>query len=130
MRNRKLKNGQIFFSVRYFVIYCVLDCTCQRFESSGLLIYKTIKMNSFNKTIYACLFIYFVAVISAYVFNDSEKMANVGLAILLLSILFFVLGIIAVIPKVLREIGKGLLISAGVAFLIGLSICSVFQIKI
>jgi hypothetical protein len=87
-------------------------------------------MNSFSKTIYACLFIYFAVIISAYVFNDSEKMANVGLAILLLSTLFFVLGIIAVIPKVLREIGKGLLVSAGVAFLIGLSICSVFQIKI
>jgi hypothetical protein len=87
-------------------------------------------MNSFNKTIYSCLFIYFVVVIYAYVFNDSEKIANVGLAILLLSILFFVLGIIAIIPKVIREIGKGLLVSAGVAFLIGLSICSVFQIKI
>lgn len=87
-------------------------------------------MNYFKNTIYICLIIYIVVAVLAFVYNDSEKMANVGLAILLLSILFFILGVVAVIPKQIRDIGKGLLVCAGVAFLIGLSICSVYQIKI
>lgn len=87
-------------------------------------------MNYFKSTVVTCFVIYFIVIVSAFVMNDTEKMANVGLAILLLSLLFFLVGLILLIPKSIREVGKALLICAGVAFLIGLGICSFFQIRL
>jgi phosphate/sulfate permease len=87
-------------------------------------------MKAFKNTIIFCLATYAIIGIGVFFYNNTEQLAMVGLSGLLLSILFLLIGIILCIPVSTRNLGKGLLLSAGISLVIGLSICSVYQIKI
>lgn len=87
-------------------------------------------MKHFKFTLLFCLVTYAVIAVGVFLCNTNEQMAMVGLSGLLLSVLYLFAGIILSIPTSTRNIGKGLLLSAGIALIIGLSVCSVYQVKI
>jgi hypothetical protein len=87
-------------------------------------------MKAFKNTIIFCLATYAIIGIGVFFYNSTEQLAMVGLSGLLLSILFLFTGIILCTPVSTRNMGKGLLLSAGISLVIGLSICSMYQIKI
>ncbi|MDB5275079.1 MAG: hypothetical protein JWR61_34 [Ferruginibacter sp.] len=67
------------------------------------------------------------AVLSLLILLTTKDAATgIGLTGLILGILFFFFGLILCIPAGSRDIGKGLLLSAGLVFLIGVSVCSIF----
>lgn len=81
-------------------------------------------MNLLRNTIITCFSIYAVIALGLLLFGDNEKMVMIGLTGLLLSVIFLFIGIILCIPASSREIGKGLLISAGIILIVGLGVCS------
>jgi hypothetical protein len=82
---------------------------------------------AFKKTTVASLIIYAVISLAILLGGDRDAMAMIGLTGLILGCLFFFFGLILCIPKNRRDIGKGLLLSSGIIFLIGISVCSLFQ---
>ncbi len=82
---------------------------------------------AFKKTIIGSLISYAFISLIILVSNERDVMSMIGLTGLFLGVLFFFGGLILSIPKTTREIGKGLLLSSGIIFLIGVSVCSFFQ---
>ncbi|MDN3658519.1 hypothetical protein QWZ08_22940 [Ferruginibacter paludis] len=62
--------------------------------------------------------------------TTKEAATGIGLTGLLLGVAYFFFGLILCIPSGSRDIGKGLLLSAGLVFLIGVSVCSIFPSNI
>ena len=87
-------------------------------------------MKEFKNTILFCLVAYAIISVGVFFYNTTEQMAMVGLFGLLLSLLYFFVGLILCFPESTRNVGKGLLLSAGIFFVIGLSVCSMYPIKI
>jgi len=82
---------------------------------------------AFKKTIIASLIVYAAIAVAILSGGDRDAMAMIGLTGLILGFLFLFFGLILCIPKNSRDVGKGLLLSSGIIFLIGVSVCSVFQ---
>jgi hypothetical protein len=87
-------------------------------------------MKDFKNTLIFCLITYAIIGVGVFFYNSTEQLAMVGLSGLLLSVLYLFVGIILCISLGTRNIGKGLLMSAGISLVIGLSICSMYQVKI
>ncbi len=87
-------------------------------------------MKDFKNTLIFCLITYAIIGAGVFFYNSTEQLAMVGLSGLLLSVLYLFVGIILCIFLSTRNIGKGLLMSAGISLVIGLSICSMYQVKI
>jgi len=85
---------------------------------------------TFKKTILISILIYGFIALAILVSGGRDTAANIGLTGLVLGVLFFFLGLLLCIPKQSREIGKALLLSAGLIFLVGVSVCSFFQSSI
>ena len=83
-------------------------------------------MSNQKKTVLVCLGIYAVLAILVSVTSSAERLASIGLTGILLGLFYFVLGLLACISKSSREVGKAILLSAGVILLIGVSVCSIF----
>jgi hypothetical protein len=62
-------------------------------------------------------------------FNSGPKefMHLIGMYNFLGGILFFLVGLVLLVPKQTREIGQGILIASGILFIIGLATCSGFN---
>jgi hypothetical protein len=87
-------------------------------------------MKEYKTSITVCMILFIVAAFCQLLYTSTEKMANVGMWALILAVIYFFAGIILCIPKISRQFGQGMLVSAGLCFLIGLGICSFFQVKI
>ena len=85
---------------------------------------------AFKKTIIASLIVYAFISLAILFGGDRDAMSMIGLTGLILGLLFFFFGLIFCIGKNSRDIGKGLLLSSGIIFLIGVSVCSLFQSQI
>jgi len=85
---------------------------------------------AFKKTIIASLIVYAFISSAILLGGGRDAMSMIGLTGLILGILFFFFGLILCIPKNSRDIGKGLLLSSGIIFLIGVSVCSLFQSQV
>lgn len=81
-------------------------------------------MNQFKNTLITCFCIFGFIALCLLVFGDKEKFSMIGLSGLLLAMEYFLVGILAVIFAGGRQIGKALLLSAGIMLLIGISVCS------
>jgi len=81
----------------------------------------------FKKTALICFAIYGAIALLIMLQNDRDSVALVGLTGLLLGMLFFGVGVIVCIPVKSRPVGQALLICAGIIFLVGVSVCSVFS---
>jgi hypothetical protein len=85
---------------------------------------------AFKKTTIASLIVYAFISLAILLGGGSDSMSMIGLTGLILGLLFFFFGLIFCIPINSRNIGKGLLLSSGLIFLIGVSVCSLFQSQI
>lgn len=81
-------------------------------------------MSKFKKAVLVCLGSYLLLVFISLLSNTSEKMVLIGLIGLIMSVLLLVAGIIACIFPGSREVGKGMLLSAGILLIVGTSVCS------
>jgi hypothetical protein len=79
-----------------------------------------------KKTVVICLAIYAVLAVVVSITSSAEKLSGIGLVGLLLGVFYFVLGLVGCINKQSREVGKAILLSAGIVLLIGISVCSIF----
>jgi hypothetical protein len=79
-----------------------------------------------KKTVVICLAIYAVLAVVVSITSSAEKLSGIGLVGLLLGVFYFVLGLVGCISKQSREVGKAILLSAGIVLLIGISVCSIF----
>jgi hypothetical protein len=79
-----------------------------------------------KKTVVICLAIYAVLAVVVSITSNAEKLSGIGLVGLLLGVFYFVLGLVGCINKQSREVGKAILLSAGIVLLIGVSVCSLF----
>ncbi|MEO6356852.1 MAG: hypothetical protein ABIU77_06200 [Ferruginibacter sp.] len=80
---------------------------------------------AFKNTMIGCSAAY--AVIALLILlTTKEASTGIGLTGLLLGVVYFFFGLILCISPSSRNIGKGLLLSAGLVFLIGVSVCSIF----
>jgi hypothetical protein len=79
-----------------------------------------------KKTVVICLAIYAVLAVVVSITSSAEKLSGIGLIGLLLGVFYFVLGLVGCINKQSREVGKAILLSAGIVLLIGISVCSIF----
>ncbi len=59
-----------------------------------------------------------------YAIDASRDVNSVGAICLLLTVMYFITGLLLVIPKTTRTAGQTLLICSGVLLLIGISVCS------
>ncbi len=87
-------------------------------------------MNQFKNTLIICFSIYGIIALGLLIFGDHEKISMIGLSGLVLSLLYLIIGIFACIPQNGRQIGKAMLLSAGIVLLIGFSVCGLFPVKI
>jgi hypothetical protein len=74
--------------------------------------------------------VYAALILFILVTPGSDKSSLVGLAGVLLGATYFLFGIISMISKDTRNAGIAFLISSGIIFLIGLSVCSMNPVKI
>jgi acyl-CoA reductase-like NAD-dependent aldehyde dehydrogenase len=79
-----------------------------------------------KKTVVICLAIYAGLAIVVSITSSAERLSGIGLVGLLLGVFYFVLGLVGCINKQSREVGKAILLSAGILLLIGVSVCSLF----
>ena len=82
-------------------------------------------MHTLKKTLLVCLSIYGIIGVGFLLYGDHERIPMIGLSGLLISIGYLILGLILCIPKESRTVGQGLLLSAGIALVIGISVCSI-----
>ena len=75
-------------------------------------------------TLITCGGIYTLIIIGIMFNHDSDKGIYIGLAGLCLAIFYLVIGIILSLIRDTRPVGSAILLSAGIIFLIGLSVCS------
>ncbi|UAY51803.1 hypothetical protein [Ferruginibacter albus] len=81
-------------------------------------------------TFIICGALYLICIIYNLTDIHSGGAAMIGLAGILLGAVLFLLGLIFSIAKETRDVGSAMLISAGVLFLIGVSVCSMAPIHI
>jgi Na+-transporting NADH:ubiquinone oxidoreductase subunit NqrB len=81
-------------------------------------------MNQFKLSLIVCLSLYATIAAATYAMSSTEKLANIGLFGLLLSLFYLLAGIVAVCFVNTRKFGQGMLISAGIVLIIGLAVCS------
>ncbi len=79
-----------------------------------------------KKTLVICLAIYALLAVVFSIVSSAEKLSGIGLVGILLGLFYFVLGLIGCINKQTREVGKAILLSAGIALVIGIGVCSLF----
>jgi hypothetical protein len=87
-------------------------------------------MNLFKKTVLICLSIYAIIGIGIFLFGDTDKISFTGLAGFLISIAYLIIGLLLCIPKQTRYVGLGMLLSSGIVFTIGISMCTMQPIRI
>ncbi len=81
---------------------------------------------AFKKTMIISFAAY--ALIALFILLQGQDTASmIGLTGLLLGVVYFFFGLVLCISPTSREVGKGLLVSAGIIFLIGVSVCSLFR---
>ena len=81
-------------------------------------------MTQFKTTLLICFSLFGFIAICFLLFGDRDKFAMMGISGLLLAVLYFIIGLLACIPKTGRQVGKAMLLSAGTMLLIGISVCS------
>jgi hypothetical protein len=81
-------------------------------------------MNKTKKTIIVCVSIYIIVGLIVLAVNNTDRGFSFAAGSLILSLIYLVVGALMCSSKKTVEIGKGLLICAGVLFLIGFSVCS------
>jgi hypothetical protein len=82
-------------------------------------------MSNFKKTIIVCGSIFIIVELVLLLSHNAEGGFNIAIASLLLSAACLIIGGFLCFSKKTNDIGKAMLICAGVMFLIGFSICSV-----
>lgn len=87
-------------------------------------------MNQFKTTLIICFSLFGFITLCFLLFGDNEKNAMIGLTGLLLGLLYFITGIICCMPVSGRQVGKAMLLSAGIILLIGLSICTLAPLNL
>jgi hypothetical protein len=88
-------------------------------------------MNKTKKTtLIICFSIYAVLILIILLTQHSDTAADIGLTGILLGLAYFLFGLISMVSKESRNVGAALLISAGIIFLIGFSVCSMNPVKI
>ncbi len=80
-------------------------------------------------TLAICFIVYAVLALIILATQGHDAPGFIGLTGVLLAVVYMVFGLIALISKESRNIGAALLISGGIIFLIGFSICSVGAVK-
>ena len=81
-------------------------------------------------TLLVCFSIYAVFILGILGNHDPEKASDIGLAGILLGVAYFFFGLVSMVSKQTRSVGSALLLSAGIIFLIGVSVCSANPIRI
>ena len=81
-------------------------------------------MNQFKNTLIACFSIFVIIDIFLLIGGAQDKYPMLGLWGLVLSVVYFLIGIVVCIPIRTRQVGKAMLLSAGIILLIGLSVCT------
>jgi uncharacterized membrane protein len=88
-------------------------------------------MNKVSKTtMLICSSVFGIIAIAILVSGEKDSGAFVGLAALLLSLIYLVLGIILIIIKESRNAGMGMLLTAGIMLLVGFTVCSMNMVNI
>lgn len=88
-------------------------------------------MNKVSKTtMLICSTIFGIIAIAILLGGGGDSGAFVGLAALLLSFIYLILGIILTIIKESRNAGMGMLLTAGIMLLVGFTVCSMSAINI
>lgn len=79
----------------------------------------------FKTTMVICSSVFGVIAIAILAGGGGDSGALVGLAALILSFIYLVLGIILAIIKESRNAGMGMLLTAGIMLLVGFTVCSI-----
>jgi hypothetical protein len=82
-------------------------------------------------TLSICFSIY--AIIILFILGSEQgynRASDIGTTGFLLGVTYFFLSLILMIPKQTRKVGIAVLLSSGIIFLIGLSVCSRYPIKL
>lgn len=79
----------------------------------------------FKTTMVICSAVFGVIAIAILAGGGGDSGALVGLAALILSFIYLVLGIILTIIKESRNAGMGMLLTAGIMLLVGFTVCSI-----
>ena len=82
---------------------------------------------AFKKTMIISFIVYAIIALLILLSGGRDTASMIGLTGLLLGIVYFFFGLILCISPSSRDVGKGLLASAGIIFLIGVSVCSLFN---
>lgn len=82
---------------------------------------------AFKKTMIISFVAYAIIALLILFSGGGDTASMIGLTGLLLGVVYFFFGLILCISPSSRDVGKGLLVSAGVIFLIGVSVCSLFN---
>jgi hypothetical protein len=75
-------------------------------------------------TFIICFSIYAALILIILATQGHDKSSDIGLVGILLGVAYFLFGIISMISKQTQNVGAALLISSGIIFLIGVSVCS------
>ena len=78
-----------------------------------------------KKTLIICSVIFGIIAVAILADGSSDSGAIVGLAAVLLSFIYLILGIILTIIKESRNAGMGMLLTAGIMLLVGFTVCSI-----
>ncbi len=82
-------------------------------------------MNSTVKTAFlVCIGLALLVGLFAFAADDTYRLANAGLVLIIAAVIYFFLGLILVIPKQARKVGQALLLCSVIILVIGFSICS------
>ena len=81
----------------------------------------------FKKTLIISFAAYAMIALLILLQGGPDIASMTGLTGLLLGVVYFFFGLILCISPISSEVGKGLLVSAGIIFLIGVSVCSLFR---
>jgi surface polysaccharide O-acyltransferase-like enzyme len=86
-------------------------------------------MNKQKMTVAICLGIYAVLAIVVAITSGAERGGIIGLFGILASIFYLLVGLAMCISKHTREVGKAILLSAGLVLLIGVGVCSLYPLN-
>jgi hypothetical protein len=86
-------------------------------------------MNNQKKTLLICLGIYAILAIVVSITSGAERLSIIGLVGILAAIFYGLVGLAMCLSKYTREIGKAVLLSAGIVLLIGVGVCSLYPIN-
>lgn len=82
-------------------------------------------MKDFKIAVISTLSFFGIIALGILMLGGRDKFAMIGLTGFILAVLYFFIGFIALIPNSSRQVGKGMLLSAGIVLLIGIGVCSV-----